>query len=176
MLGHTHGATSDVVAVEIDVLAYTLRRHLLEPIAALGDDVAVILTADHGLADIPEARVTTINDLNSLTGAWRRPYGERRAVGLSLREPGTRLHLRDELGDQAAILDTRDAIEATDFLHRQPITRMYTSGSVTRCCWLVAQRHFRSNRPALIRTPSLRRAMARSRPKKCSCRAGFSFG
>ena len=155
MLGHTHGATSDVLGVEIDVLAYTLRRHLLEPLAALGDDVAVILTADHGLADIPEASVTTINDLNSLTGAWQRPAtGERRAVGLSLRQPGNRLHLRDALGDQAAIFDTREAIESglfgppvhhADLYERIGDTLLLARGP--------ASFPFQSSRPQ--RTPSL---------------------
>jgi hypothetical protein len=113
MLGHTHGPASDVSVVEIDTLAYTLRRHLLEPLAALGDDVAVILTADHGLTDIPEAAATTMNDLNALTGAWRSPAtGERRAVGLSLSDPGARLHLSDALGERAAILDAGDAVAA----------------------------------------------------------------
>jgi hypothetical protein len=113
MLGHTHGPAGDVAAVEIDSLAYTLRHHVLDPLAALGDDVAVILTADHGLTDIPESAATTLNDLNALTGAWRSPAtGERRAVGLSLPEDGARLRLRDALGERAAILDARDAIDA----------------------------------------------------------------
>ena len=113
MLGHTHGPAGDVSTVEIDTLAYTLRRHLLEPLAAFGDDVAVILTADHGLTDISEAAATTLNDLNALTGPWRSPAtGERRAVGLSLHEPGARLRLRDALGERAALLDARDAIDA----------------------------------------------------------------
>jgi hypothetical protein len=113
MLGHTHGPAGDVAGVEIDSLAYTLRHHVLEPLAALGDDVAVILTADHGLTDIPESAATTLNDLNALTGAWSNPAtGERRAVGLSLPEDGARLRLRDALGERAAILDARDAVDA----------------------------------------------------------------
>lgn len=113
MLGHTHGPASDVSNAENDTLAYTLRRHILEPLAALGDDVAILLTADHGLIDIPEAAATTMNDLNALTGAWSRPAtGERRAVGLSLSEPAARLRLEDVLGDRAAILDARDAVTA----------------------------------------------------------------
>jgi len=113
MLGHTYGPDGDVAAAEIDSLAYTLRRHVLDPLAALGDDVAVILTADHGLTDIPAASATTLNDLNALTGAWRSPAtGERRAVGLSLPEHGARLRLRDALGERAAILDANDAIDA----------------------------------------------------------------
>ena len=113
MLGHTYGPESAPFAVEIDTLSYTLRTHVLEPLAALGDDVAIILTADHGMTDTPEASVTTLNDLNALTGAWRRPAtGERRAAGLSLPEPGARLRLRDALGDRAAILDAHDAVDA----------------------------------------------------------------
>jgi hypothetical protein len=112
MLGHTHGPAGDVAAVEIDSVSYTLRHHVLEPLAALGDDVAVIMTADHGLTDIPENAVTTLNDLNALTGTWRNPAtGERRAVGLSLPD-GARLRLRDMLGERAAILDANDATEA----------------------------------------------------------------
>ncbi|MEX1157912.1 MAG: alkaline phosphatase family protein [Thermomicrobiales bacterium] len=112
-LGHTHGPAGDVSAVEIDTLTYALRRHVLEPLAVNGDEVAVILTADHGMTDIPTASATTLNDLNALTGAWRRPAtGERRAVGLSLAEPAARLHLRDALGERAAILDVRDALAA----------------------------------------------------------------
>ena len=113
MLGHTHGPDGDVSEVEIDTLAYTLRRHVLNPLAALGEDVAVILTADHGLTDIPETSATTLNDLNALTGAWRSPAtGERRAVGLSLPAQGARLRLSDALGERAAILDACDAVDA----------------------------------------------------------------
>lgn len=113
MLGHTHGPASDVANVEMDTLAYTVRRHVLEPLALQGDDVAVILTADHGLTDIPEAAATTLNDLNALTGAWPRPAtGERRAVGLTLSEPAARLRLLDALGERAVILDARDAVSA----------------------------------------------------------------
>jgi hypothetical protein len=113
MLGHTHGASSEISDVEADTVVQTLRRHVLEPLSAPGGDSAVVLTADHGLIDIPEAAATTMNDLNALTGAWPRPAtGERRAVGLSLSEPAARLRLRDALGDRAAILDARDAIAA----------------------------------------------------------------
>jgi hypothetical protein len=113
MLGHTHGPNGAVAAVEIDTVAYTIQHHVLEPLAALGDDVAVVLTADHGLTDIPEAAVTTLNDLNALTGSWSSPAtGERRAVGLSLPEPAARLRLVDALGGRAAILDVSDAIDA----------------------------------------------------------------
>ena len=113
MLGHTHGPDGDVAAAEVDSLTYTLRRHVLDPLAALDDDVAVILTADHGLTEISEASATTLNDLNALTGAWRSPAtGERRAVGLTLPEQGARLRLRDALGERAAILDANDAIDA----------------------------------------------------------------
>ncbi|HEX5166478.1 MAG TPA: alkaline phosphatase family protein [Thermomicrobiales bacterium] len=113
MLGHTHGPAADASVAEIDTVLYALRQHVLEPLARLGGDVSIILTADHGLTDIPVADATSMNDINALTGAWRKPAtGERRAVGLSLPEPGTRLRLVDALGERAAILDANEAIGA----------------------------------------------------------------
>jgi len=141
MLGHTHGATSAVSDIEVDTIAYTLRHHFLDPLAEMGEDVAVILTADHGLTDIPESGITTLNDLNALTGSWRSPStGERRAVGLSLPELGARLHLHDALGERAAILDAADAIDAglygpgphhTDLLGRVGDTLLLARGSAS---------------------------------------------
>jgi hypothetical protein len=113
MLGHTWGPSSDASAAEADAIDLTIRRHVLEPLAGLGDDVAVIVTADHGLIDTPEEDAAPLGDLTGVAGPWRRPAtGERRAVGLSLSEPGARLRLGEAVGERGIVLDARDAIDA----------------------------------------------------------------
>jgi hypothetical protein len=113
MLAHTWGPSSATCAIEAELVDLTLHEHVLNPLAARGDEVAVIVTADHGLMDIPPVLAMPQTSLHDVAGPWTRPAtGERRALGLSLRDSAARGRLSRHIGDRGVVLDAREAIAA----------------------------------------------------------------
>lgn len=113
MLAHTYGPHSTDVRLEISLVEDALVRGLLEPLSNAGDDVVVIVTADHGLVETPEELSETLPSLSKAAGKFTRPpTGERRAVGLSTTGESQRLLLERVIGGRAAVCGTADAIAA----------------------------------------------------------------
>jgi hypothetical protein len=112
MLAHAWGPESPVCDTETAILEDVLQREFLEPIAEVARDVAVIVTADHGQATVPEAEALPLHRLVAATGGWRRPpTGERRAVGVSFTNAEQRASVRSRIGASGVVLDVSDAIE-----------------------------------------------------------------
>jgi hypothetical protein len=111
MLAHRHGPASRECDAERALLDQALRDWVLAPLAAGDDDVALIVTADHGLASVPWQRARTLNQLTSDAGGWARPpTGERRALGLSLRDETTPAWLADRVTPDGVVLSVDEAL------------------------------------------------------------------
>lgn len=84
MLAHTWGPDSDTARLDLRLLQRALVDGMLRPLADSGDDIAVLLTADHGHTTIGVDRQMPLTDLARVVGGWSAPpTGERRAVGLT---------------------------------------------------------------------------------------------
>lgn len=82
-LGHTWGNNSDVSRLELRILDQALREGFFEPLAELGEAVAVLLTADHGHTPTPVEDRLSLTDVPGLFGRLaHRPTGEPRQLGL----------------------------------------------------------------------------------------------
>lgn len=113
MLAHTYGPASDQCDLELRLLDQALRDGFLEPLARSGEDVAVMLTADHGHTTVLEDRVRSLNDLSTVAGGWSGPpTGERRSVGLNLRGDNAREILGRAIGDEGLLVSAEEAIAA----------------------------------------------------------------
>jgi predicted AlkP superfamily pyrophosphatase or phosphodiesterase len=113
MLAHRHGPASRECEAERALVDRALRDWVLAPLAAGGDDVALMVTADHGLASVPWQRARTLNQLTADAGGWARPpTGERRALGLSLRGETTPQWLAGQVAPDGVVLSVDDALRA----------------------------------------------------------------
>lgn len=113
MLAHAHGPDSFVCDAERELVDAALTRWFLGPLAASGHDVAVLVTADHGLTTVPERSARTLNLLASASGGWDgSPTGERRALGLRLAASDGRDRLRAQVEGDGIVVDTVAALRA----------------------------------------------------------------
>jgi hypothetical protein len=111
-LAHTYGPESAECALELELLDHALRSGLLEPLTAAGDDVTVLVTADHGVATLAPDAVRFQSEIAAVTGAWNHPpTGERRALGLALSDPRAAERLATLVGDSGVVVPAHDAIE-----------------------------------------------------------------
>jgi hypothetical protein len=113
MLAHTHGPLSAACDAERNLVDRALRCWLLAPLAKLRDEVAVVVTADHGVESIPPERARSLNELTADVGGWLRPNtGERRSMGLSLR-PGVNPDIiQSFVGNDGCVLNVGEAVQA----------------------------------------------------------------
>lgn len=110
MLAHSWGPSSDVVRLDLRLLQRALVEGFLRPVAESGDDVAVLLTADHGHTGVDVERQCGLSALARVAGGWSGPpTGERRAVGLTP-AAGGRAALEEEVGARGVIVSTADAM------------------------------------------------------------------
>jgi hypothetical protein len=114
-LGHTWGSDSDATRLELRILDQALREGFLDRLAELGEDVAVLLTADHGHTPTPAEDRLTLTDVPGVYEALaHRPTGEPRQLGLRFKgdpEPYRRA-LRDRWREQAVVLEMDAALRA----------------------------------------------------------------
>lgn len=114
-LGHTWGSDSDVSRLELRLLDQALREGFFEPLAELGEDVAVLLTADHGHTPTPiEDRLSLADVPGLVRHLAHRPTGEPRQLGLRFDvdpHPFRRAILKQWPG-QVAVGDMREALAA----------------------------------------------------------------
>jgi hypothetical protein len=114
-LGHSWGSDAAVARLELRLIDQALREGLLAPLRQLGQDVALIVTADHGHTSTPRAARRDLAEIPGLLrGLARRPSGEPRQLGLSFRQDA---HfdinvLRERQGDSAAVIDAAEAVAA----------------------------------------------------------------
>jgi hypothetical protein len=114
-LGHTWGSDSDVTRLELRLVDQALREGFFGPLAEMGEDVLVLLTADHGHTVTPiEDRLALTDATDDFRSLAHRPTGEPRALGLRFTSDHER-H-RQALGarwpEQAIVLDMDAALAA----------------------------------------------------------------
>ncbi len=114
-LGHTWGSDSDVSRLELRLIDQALHAGLLAPLATTSEDVAVIITADHG--HIPTPRDARL-DLGNVSGLVEllahRPTGEPRQLGLRFQSSGDlyRDVLCERWPERSAVVDLDAALAA----------------------------------------------------------------
>ncbi|MEZ4573124.1 MAG: alkaline phosphatase family protein, partial [Thermomicrobiales bacterium] len=115
VLGHSWGTDTAVAELELRLIDRALDEGLLQPLGDLGEDVAIVATADHGHMPTPREQRMNLSDIRGLSRSLsHRPTGEPRQLGLSFRE-GRRPEpemLHDRWGDEMAALDMHEAIDA----------------------------------------------------------------
>ena len=110
MLAHTWGPDSDAVRLDLRLLQRALIDGVLRPLADSSDDIAVLLTADHGHTAIGIDRQTPLADLARVVGSWATPpTGERRAVGLGT-SAGGRAALEAAVAGSGVVITVADAM------------------------------------------------------------------
>lgn len=113
MLAHTYGPASDQCDLELRLLDQALRDGFLTPLARSGEEVAVILTADHGHTTVLDDRVRSLNDLSEVVEGWSGPpTGERRSVGLTVTRDESRRALGEAVGADGIVVSAADALAA----------------------------------------------------------------
>ena len=113
MLAHTYGPASDQCDLELRLLDQALRDGFLTPLARSGEDVVVILTADHGHTMVLDNRVRALNDLSAAVQGWSGPpTGERRSVGLTLGTAEARRALTEAVGADGVVVSAAEAVAA----------------------------------------------------------------
>jgi len=128
-LGHAYGSESDACDLELRLIDLALGEGLLDPLADEADDVALIITADHGHHEIPAERRIDLAEIPGLVERWsHRPTGEQRAAGLRLTDAADRQRIEQHVGDRMAVLDVQAAIAAGLFgrgeLHPELLARV----------------------------------------------------
>jgi hypothetical protein len=113
MLGHVAGPSSSLDDLELQVIDRALQAGLFEPLADTSEDVAVLVTADHGLVDLDPERVIRLSGLRERVGGLRHPpTGERRAIGLALKHSERRAEIAELVGDAGSVLPVNEVVEA----------------------------------------------------------------
>jgi hypothetical protein len=112
MLAHTWGPRSSACRLEAELIEQALIDGLLDPLADAGDDVCVIVTADHGLMEVPEQEALALASVAAPDHLRRSPTGERRAVGLVADDDSARQALARGVGTRGVVLDAQAAINA----------------------------------------------------------------
>lgn len=111
MLAHTWGPDSDVCQTEIALVEHALQHEFLKPLASAANNLAVIVTADHGQVSVPDTDALPLHRLVADTGGWSRlPTGERRAVGVGFSCPAQRQRVQDSVASRGVLLDIDEAI------------------------------------------------------------------
>jgi hypothetical protein len=111
-LGHSWGSDSDVSRLELRLIDRALREGLFEPLAAAGEDVALLITADHGHTPTPRDVRRNLAEVPGLLGNLaHRPTGEPRQLGLRFKSDRERWRaaMRATWQEQAVVLDAGDA-------------------------------------------------------------------
>jgi hypothetical protein len=108
--GHTDGACSEAWCDAV----HDVDRVLREVRAGLGPDVTVLVTADHGMVDVPEPDVVELRDLPGLLDGVRVLAGEPRVRQLAL-EPDADVEevaarWRTALGERALVVPRSTAL------------------------------------------------------------------
>lgn len=108
--GHVFGCGSWQWGAELE----SIDRELARLVAAVPDDTAVYVTADHGMVDVPfEERIDVVHEPDLLTGV-RHVGGEPRSVQLYT-EPGAVTDVAaawtQRVGDRATVLTKERAVE-----------------------------------------------------------------
>lgn len=99
LIGHSYGPRGETSIAELRLLDAALRRELLEQLE--GDDLLMLLTADHGQTQLDPAKVLSLNGRPDLLARLRLPpAGERRAVYL-YPSPGEETAVRETLEEIA---------------------------------------------------------------------------
>jgi len=112
-LSHTHGPESDIGLNEIYVIDRAIGRGLLEPLAALRENVTVLLVADHGHIDINPDHVRSLKPVLGRYGRERPiPTGDRRATGLSFDDPEALTRLWSIVDQDGVVIPVSDALAA----------------------------------------------------------------
>lgn len=84
VLGHTWSTAAEVARLEIRMIDQALREAVLAPLATMSEDVALLLTADHGHIPTPhEERIDLTQSPGLMESLRRRPTGESRQLGLA---------------------------------------------------------------------------------------------
>ena len=112
MAAHERGWESDAWIAALERTDAAVARLA----ATLGSGTGVLLTADHGILDVPEHRRLVVPDASPLWGGVRRLAGEHRLLHLHLDQevdPATvAARWQDAFGSQAWIATRSEAIEA----------------------------------------------------------------
>jgi hypothetical protein len=112
MLEHTYGPDSAVCGAELDLLQQVLLDGFLSPLQDSGEDVAVIITADHGQASVPEDQTVPLAALSTASGGWKRAAtGERRSLGLKMSDNAAQ-RLAAAVEGRGVVLSVADALKA----------------------------------------------------------------
>ncbi len=116
-LGHTYGAASEALPAELDNLAYSFERELLDKLsAAARKGTLFLLTADHGMADTPPEQTFYINRHPDLRDRLVFGYtGDARAAYLHCRQgevEAVRQFFEAHYGDRFCVLASQAALEA----------------------------------------------------------------
>jgi len=112
--GHGHGVDSVHWRAELQHVD-DMTRHIVE---GLGDDELLLVTADHGMMDVPEHSRIDIDDVRSLRRGVTQIGGEPRCRYVYCR-PGHAEEVSDawrrELGDRATVMTREEAVAAGYF-------------------------------------------------------------
>ncbi|WP_168581360.1 alkaline phosphatase family protein [Gephyromycinifex aptenodytis] len=149
-LGHEHGCDSWQWSAELESVDAAIRR-LVESVPA---DTAVVLTADHGMVDIPQdARIDLAHDPELAAGV-RHVAGEARGLQLHC-ETGAHADVlatwRDRLGESAWVLSRQEAESARLFGLVEPAVRDRIGDVLVVMRERVAVVDSRTQRPELLR-------------------------
>lgn len=149
-LGHVHGCQSWQWSAELEDVDAQMRR-LVESVPS---DTAVVLTADHGMVDIPhDDRIDLAYD-SELASGIRHVAGEARGLQLHC-EPGAREDVlatwRERLGEQAWVLSREEAESARLFGLIDPTVRARIGDILVVMREAIAVVDSRTQRPELLR-------------------------
>lgn len=113
VISHSYGPTSPTAELELRLIDLAIGQGIIEPLASLGQDVTLLVTADHGHVPMPhEARLNIDAERRISNYLHNPPTGDARAMGLSFRQPEAREWLLEATGEHAAVIDVAGAVEA----------------------------------------------------------------
>ena len=112
MLAHSYGPRGEATLSEVAMVERALQLDFIDRIAGTVQDVAVVVTADHGQITVPEADAQPMHRLVAENGGFGRPStGERRSAGLTLSGDDQRAAVRQILQERGVLLDLDNAIQ-----------------------------------------------------------------
>jgi hypothetical protein len=112
-LAHSHGPESDICLNEISLIDQAIGRGLLEPLAGSGENVSVLVVADHGHTVIDGDRVLSLKAvLNRFSRDRPIPTGDRRATGLAFDGTEALAQLGSIVDGHGVIVSVADALAA----------------------------------------------------------------
>jgi hypothetical protein len=111
ILAHSWGPGHPVCALELTLIETILQREVVEPLSRSSGDIAIIVTADHGQASVPETDALALYRVISATGGLRRQQtGERRSVGLEVSSAEQRAAIAAQVGGSGVLIEFDDAV------------------------------------------------------------------